>query len=528
MQRRDDRFQQRGRDSEPQYRGRPRDDSNRRDRSRDRSDNMGGGRRDSRDFQDPYDTRNQQQHNQHRQQRPPFGYGQPPPMGGNHHPPPPPPRGPPGMPGGLNPYQQPPPSYGGQNPAPQMHPPYGQQAPPPHMNNQYASPSMGGPPPGNQYGAGGPPPGNQYGNGGPPGNQYGNGGPPPGNQYGTGGPPPGNQYGTGGPPPGNQYGSQYPPPQRGPMMGDQPYGQPQHIVPQQNPYGNSEHNGVPGLPPLQGGSSNSYGMPSKQQAPPYMNHQQQQQQQTPQQQSYSTSTSPYSPPAAQNRYSQPVGPPDRWGNQGGMPPQSPAAAVDILALADKASSAVQALQNQNKFQMPPHQMAQQQQPPQSPYGAPQQPYGQPQMNAPPPYQQPMNHQPYGQPPMQVPPQNPNQGGFGGQKRRRTTATIAELPITVQYAVQVSQYETGLTNDMFGNENGIISPVVCFVFQNLQATGEINGPLDDGMLGMVKDLPESLALQALEKFCAIDKATMRNKTAYLAGVLRRELEKIHKR
>jgi hypothetical protein len=166
-----------------------------------------------------------------------------------------------------------------------------------------------------------------------------------------------------------------------------------------------------------------------------------QQQQTPQQQSYSTS--PYSPLPAQNRYdSQPVGPPDRWGNQGGMqnPPQSP---VDIMALADKASSAVQALQNQNKFQMLPH-MAQQQLPP-SPYGAPPQAYGQPQINAPPPYQ-PMN-QPYGQPQHQIPAQQPNQG-LGGQKRRRTTASIAELPITVQYAVQVSQYEPGLRDNVW--------------------------------------------------------------------------------
>ena len=62
------------------------------------------------------------------------------------------------------------------------------------------------------------------------------------------------------------------------------------------------------------------------------------------------------------------------------------------------------------------------------------------------------------------------------------------------------------------------------FQNLQATGQINGPLDEGMLGMVKDLPENLALQALQKFSSLDKNTMRNKTAYLAGLLRRELEK----
>lgn len=73
-----------------------------------------------------------------------------------------------------------------------------------------------------------------------------------------------------------------------------------------------------------------------------------------------------------------------------------------------------------------------------------------------------------------------------------------------------------------------APLCAFFYQNLQATGQLNGPLDDGMLGMVKDLPETLALQALQKFAALDKQTMRNKTAYLAGLLRRELEKIHKR
>jgi hypothetical protein len=49
-----------------------------------------------------------------------------------------------------------------------------------------------------------------------------------------------------------------------------------------------------------------------------------------------------------------------------------------------------------------------------------------------------------------------------------------------------------------------------------------------MLGMVRDLPEPMALAAFQKFTTIDKSTMRNRTAYLAGVLRRELEKIHRR
>lgn len=70
--------------------------------------------------------------------------------------------------------------------------------------------------------------------------------------------------------------------------------------------------------------------------------------------------------------------------------------------------------------------------------------------------------------------------------------------------------------------------VQFVIQNLQNTRQIDGPLDNGMLGMVKDLPEAMALHALEKFRLCDKNKMRNKIAYLAGVLRGELEKIRRR
>ena len=57
---------------------------------------------------------------------------------------------------------------------------------------------------------------------------------------------------------------------------------------------------------------------------------------------------------------------------------------------------------------------------------------------------------------------------------------------------------------------------------------MDGPLDDGMLGMISDLPEHLAIAALERFRSIDKSTMRSKTAYLAGMLRRELESVKKR
>ena len=46
--------------------------------------------------------------------------------------------------------------------------------------------------------------------------------------------------------------------------------------------------------------------------------------------------------------------------------------------------------------------------------------------------------------------------------------------------------------------------------------------------MIKDLPEQLALIGLQKFAAVDKSTMRNRFAYLAGVLRRELQGINRR
>jgi len=67
-----------------------------------------------------------------------------------------------------------------------------------------------------------------------------------------------------------------------------------------------------------------------------------------------------------------------------------------------------------------------------------------------------------------------------------------------------------------------------MIHNIQNTRQVDGPLDEGILGMVKDLPEHLAMQSLQKFTSIDKNSMRNKTAYLAGVLRRELERIHRR
>ena len=59
---------------------------------------------------------------------------------------------------------------------------------------------------------------------------------------------------------------------------------------------------------------------------------------------------------------------------------------------------------------------------------------------------------------------------------------------------------------------LLTCIVSFLLkQNLQATGHVDGSLDEGILGMIKDLPEPMALQALQKFSSIDTNQMRNKT-----------------
>ncbi|GKY91658.1 hypothetical protein MPSEU_000137700 [Mayamaea pseudoterrestris] len=196
----------------------------------------------------------------------------------------------------------------------------------------------------------------------------------------------------------------------------------------------------------------------------------------------------YNPPTGSNWQQQP-------------PPQ-----LDIMGLADKAASAVQALSSQRGM---PQQHHQHHQPPpmMSNYGAPSmsqqpmpgqyQPYG---GGAPSSGLPPMAHPGMQQPSYQTatgPPQMQQQGNDAF--KRRTQARIEDLPPSVQYAVQ-----------------------------NIQATGAVDGPLDPGILGMIFDLPEDLALGAIQRFSAIDRSAMRSKTAYLAGLLRRELEKINRR
>jgi len=77
--------------------------------------------------------------------------------------------------------------------------------------------------------------------------------------------------------------------------------------------------------------------------------------------------------------------------------------------------------------------------------------------------------------------------------QQTVANEKDLPAMVQYAVQ-----------------------------NLRTTGHIEQNLDSNLCSMLKRLPEQAALQALEIFSSCDLTKMRNRSSYLAGILKKEL------
>mmetsp|Transcript_15442 Transcript_15442/g.24210 ORF Transcript_15442/g.24210 Transcript_15442/m.24210 type:complete len:688 (-) Transcript_15442:149-2212(-) len=68
-------------------------------------------------------------------------------------------------------------------------------------------------------------------------------------------------------------------------------------------------------------------------------------------------------------------------------------------------------------------------------------------------------------------------------------------------------------------------MVQYAVQNLRTTGHIEQTLDGNLCGMLKRLPEHAALQALEIFSSCDLSKMRNRSSYLAGILKKELIKL---
>jgi len=68
-------------------------------------------------------------------------------------------------------------------------------------------------------------------------------------------------------------------------------------------------------------------------------------------------------------------------------------------------------------------------------------------------------------------------------------------------------------------------MVQYAVQNLRTTRHIEQTLDLPLCMMLKRLPEHAALQSLEIFASCDLSKMRNKTAYLSGILKKELIKL---
>ena len=68
------------------------------------------------------------------------------------------------------------------------------------------------------------------------------------------------------------------------------------------------------------------------------------------------------------------------------------------------------------------------------------------------------------------------------------------------------------------------PSFDFTCQNLRTTAHIE-QLDPPLCAMLSRLPEHSALQALEIFSTCDLSKMRNKGAYLSGILKKELIKL---
>jgi len=165
-----------------------------------------------------------------------------------------------------------------------------------------------------------------------------------------------------------------------------------------------------------------------------------------------------------------------------MPPGQPqwSEHADILGLAEKAEAAVKLLGSQNQLSLGQQQysVAGQQFPPPPPNMA---------------IQQLMPGAQYGltNPQQQQQLQQPN---AAIQSRQKITQN--DLPITIQYALQ-----------------------------NLMASGHIDGPsLDPGLNRLLLMLPESSALEALQSLATIDTTRIRNKAGYLAGILKKQLQK----
>lgn len=71
----------------------------------------------------------------------------------------------------------------------------------------------------------------------------------------------------------------------------------------------------------------------------------------------------------------------------------------------------------------------------------------------------------------------------------------------------------------------LSPMVQYSVKNLMATGHLDKELGDNACRLLSQIPEPVALQALEKFSSCDVSIMRSKEGYLIGIIRKAADRV---
>eukprot|EP00562_Extubocellulus_spinifer_P010977 CAMPEP_0178512232 /NCGR_PEP_ID=MMETSP0696-20121128/22782_1 /TAXON_ID=265572 /ORGANISM="Extubocellulus spinifer, Strain CCMP396" /LENGTH=796 /DNA_ID=CAMNT_0020142051 /DNA_START=743 /DNA_END=3131 /DNA_ORIENTATION=+ len=105
--------------------------------------------------------------------------------------------------------------------------------------------------------------------------------------------------------------------------------------------------------------------------------------------------------------------------------------------------------------------------------------------------------------------------------QQALSSIHGIPPTAPAAMQKPQYtKPPMASDVTEAD---LPMMVQYSLKNLKTTGHIDGMLDPGICRMLQGLPETTALEALQKFQSCDTSSMRNKNAYLGGIIKRKRE-----
>ena len=139
--------------------------------------------------------------------------------------------------------------------------------------------------------------------------------------------------------------------------------------------------------------------------------------------------------------------------------------------------------------------------------------------------------PYGQIPGVPPPAPATAPSIPGvdlaslaSQAQQALSTIQGLPVPAAAAVQQPPYQQQPAVEVAAADTAVadLPLMVQYSLTNLKTTGHIDpAGLDPGVCRMLKNVPEHIALSALEKFQSCDTSLMRNKNSYMAGIIKRK-------